>query len=196
MSTMQAVWGKLLDGNPAQIHLTAEESRAFDQAKSYQGKLLLLRRAAFKQRMISFLLTEDGILVSNLNCIEPGPNEELIWLRSGQFGEVLDRSPTIILGPAAVELLSVRGSHPKPIAPDDELLDWLDPKVGVTAKDLAACMGIERSSVQRRLTAMYALGLVRRNGPSDRHNPVRWFLAEDPGGVMGPCASPGASLRV
>lgn len=174
------IMGKLLSGSPAEIKATSEEVQAFDRADSYQAKLLILRRAAFRARLVSLLLTADGHLVSNLNCVEPGPGEETVWLKAGEFGEVLDRSPTITLGPQAVHLLSVRGGGSKPVAPDDELLQWLDPIHSVTAADLALCMGVGRSTVQHRLTAMLAIGLARRNGPSDRHNPVRWYLTEDP----------------
>ena len=173
-------FGRLLDGSPAEIKLSDAEVQAFDLAETYQSRLLILRRAAFRMRMVSMLLT-DGHLVSNLNCQEPGPGEELVWLRSGEFGEVLDHSPSphIELGSESVRLLSVRGGS-RPIEPDTELLAWLDPVISVTAKDLAECMGVSRSEVQRRLTAMCAIGLARRNGPSDRHNPVRWYLTEDP----------------
>ena len=93
------IMGKLLSGSPAEIKATSEEVQAFDRAESYQARLLILRRAAFRMRMVSMLLTADGHLVSNLNCVEPGPGEETVWLKAGEFGEVLDRSLADNLGP-------------------------------------------------------------------------------------------------
>lgn len=171
------VFGLLLDGSPAEIKATDEEASAFERADSYQSKLLIARRAAFRQRMVSMLLT-GGHLETNLNCREPGPHEETVFLAAGQFGEQLDHSPRIELGAAAVKRLSARGCPKPPPPPDKELLAWLDPVIGVTTKDLAETMGVSRTTVQKRLTAMNELGVARRSGPSDRHTPVRWYLAE------------------
>ena len=171
-------FGRLLPGSPAEIRLTDEEHRAFDRAETYQSRLLIARRAAFRMRLTSMLLT-DNRLVSNLNCTEPRQDEELIWLAAGQFSEALDRNPKIKLGPEAVKKLSIRGSHPKPIEADKDLLQWLDVETGTTIKELAAVLEISRSEVQKRITAMSSAGLVRRSGPASRHTPVKWFLAED-----------------
>ena len=107
----------------------------------------------------------------------------------GRIGEVLDRSPTITLGPAAVELLALRGSYPRPHEPDTDLLAWLDAQTGTTAKDLAACMGVERLNAQRRLTAMHTAGLVRRSAPGNRHSPVLWYCGRGRGGIYMPSES-------
>lgn len=174
-------FGRLLDGSAAEIRLSDAEHRAFERADSYSAKLLIARRAAFRVRLISLLLTADGILETNLNCREPGPDETLVWLKSGQFGEMLDRNPTITLGPKAVKLLGSRGSHAEPTAPDADLLAWLDAQTGTTIKELAAVLEVSRAEVQKRVTAMAAIGLVRRSGPASRHTPVRWYLAEAEG---------------
>lgn len=177
-ATTTITFGRRLDGSPAEIKLSDAEADVFERAENYPSKLLILRRAALRQRLVSFLLTADGRIESNIGAREPEPEEHLVWLKSGEFGEVLDRSPTITLGPAAVELLALRGSYPRPHEPDTDLLAWLDAQTGTTAKDLAACMGVERLNAQRRLTAMHTAGLVRRSAPGNRHSPVLWYSDE------------------
>ena len=173
------IMGRLLDNTPAEIRVTDAEAEVFGRSTSYPSKLLILRRAGFRQRLVSMLLNADGRIEPNIGGREPGPNETLLWLAHGQFSEALDRRPKIELGPEAVALLGLRGSYPRPASPPDaELLAWLDTRAGTTAKDLAACMGVERLNAQRRLTAMHTAGLVRRSAPGNRHSPVLWYLAE------------------
>lgn len=104
---MLICWGKMLDGSPAEIEVTDAQAAEFRQAKTYQAKLGILRGAAFRARMVSMLLTAEGKIVTNLEALEPGRDEDLVWLQAGQHYETLDRQHGgIVLGPEAVRLFT------------------------------------------------------------------------------------------
>lgn len=102
---MQVVWGKLLDGTDAVIELSDEEALEFGRAESYQRRLVILRGAAFRQRMTDWLLSVDGRLESNVAARPPEPDETVVWLQAGQIYSGLDTyRHAVELGSEAVEL--------------------------------------------------------------------------------------------
>ena len=169
--------GRLLDGSPAQISLTDVEAAEFRRSSTYAGRLFVARGAGLRSKMISMLLTADGRLESNVVAREPGPGEELVWLRAGQFYDTLDSRPPVTLGPGAVAMLGPPGGRTRGGMDEAELIAQLDSDTPHTAQEIADELGADRSAVQKALVNLEVKGLARRDPPGPGHRGDWWYAS-------------------